>query len=75
MAALTAREETPFVAAVQSSLGRIEPGGAARCMATMAVLASKDADRGLVVGFGQSLKGEKHGEVLKTQINGWMSAR
>ncbi|KAH6663739.1 Alpha/Beta hydrolase protein [Halenospora varia] len=72
---LTSGPDTLFKVAAQSSPAMIDAEDATKISIPMCILASQDEAVSDVEGFEKALTGEKHVEIFKDQVHGFMTAR
>jgi dienelactone hydrolase len=71
----TSTDSTPFKAGAECHPAMVDPSEATNIKIPLAMLASGDEPEEDVKKFEANLTGEKHVEIFKDQIHGWMAAR
>jgi len=72
---LTTSKDSVFKAAAECHPAMVDPSEAESIKIPLCMLASQDEPAEDVEKFKNNLKGEKHVEIFKDQIHGWMGAR
>ena len=71
----TSTTNTPFKAAAEVHPAMVDPSEATKIKIPLCMLASGDESAEDVKKFEENLKGDKHVEIFKDQVHGWMAAR